>query len=81
MPATLEALIRKTPNAMGGAACIRRTRIAVWTLAELKRLGLTDTQLLADYPGLSAEDLEAAWEYQRSHADEIDIAIRTNNEA
>lgn len=83
MPATSEALIQKTPNVMGGEACIRRTRIAVWGLVSMKRLGFTDQQLVhEDYPGqLTQEDLDAAWAYYATHPVEIDEAIRRNEEA
>ena len=78
---TDEPLIQKTPNVMGGEACIRRTRIAVWGLVEARRLGITDAQLLVDFPTLSQEDLDAAWAYYAANPEEIERAIRENNEA
>lgn len=68
-------LIRKTPGVCGGHACIRETRVPVWTLQRLRELGATDRQLLADFPSLSPTDLAAAWEYSATHADEIRDAI------
>ena len=68
-------LIRKTPGVAGGSACVRDTRIAVWTLWRLRELGRTDAQLLEDYPSLTAQDLSAAWDYARRNADEIRDAI------
>ena len=65
---------------MGGEACVRRTRIAVWMLIESKQLGSTDAKLLHNYPALTADDLAAAWEYARVNRDEIEDAIRRNNE-
>ena len=76
-----EGLIQKTPGVIGGDACIRRTRIAVWMLVEARRLGITDEQLLRDYPGLTREDLDAAWAYHAAHPEEIETAIRENYEA
>ena len=76
-----EPLIQKTPDVMGGEACIRRSRIAVYNLVESKRLGRTDRQLLFDFPTLSQADLDAAWAYYAAHPEEIDTAIRENNEA
>jgi uncharacterized protein (DUF433 family) len=73
--------IRKTPNIMGGKACIRQTRIAVWTLVEWKHLGVSDARLLSDYPDLTADDLQAASDYYEEHAAEIDADIRENNRA
>jgi uncharacterized protein (DUF433 family) len=75
-----EPLIRKTPNVMGGEACIRRTRIPVWGLVESKQLGLTDARLLMDYPTLTQQDLDAAWEYYAAHPEEVETAIHVNNE-
>jgi len=77
MPATkkLLSLIHKTPDVCGGDACIRDTRIMVWLLVALKHEGLADEEILADYPGLTAEDLAAAWQYYGQHRDEIDDAI------
>ena len=54
---------------------MRDTRIAVWTLVELKKLGRAEAGLLADYPGLTQEDLDAVWGYYREHTDEIEKAI------
>ncbi len=81
MATTTEAAIQKTPDVMGGEACIRRTRIAVWGLVVLKRLEFTDDRLLANYPGLTQDDLDAAWAYFAAYPAEIEDAIRRNDEA
>ena len=78
---TAEHLIQKTPGVIGGDSCIRRTRIAVWMLVNARRLGITDEQLLRDYPGLTQDDLNAAWVYYAAHPEEIETAIRENDEA
>ena len=81
MDAMSEPLIRKTPGVIGGDACIRRTRIAVWMLVESKQSGITDERFLSDFPGLTSEDLAAAWAYYGANRDEIEQAIRENDEA
>jgi uncharacterized protein (DUF433 family) len=78
---TAETLIRRTPGVVGGDACVRETRIAVWMLVEAQRLGRDDAELLEDYPGLTADDLRAAWEYAAAHRTEIEEAIRANEAA
>ena len=78
--ATTDLLIQKTPNVMGGEACIRRTRVTVWILVGYRRLGSSDAELLQMYPSISQDDLEAAWSYYRDHQSEIDEAIRKNEE-
>src|SRR5687768_4497871 len=74
-PANAGERIRKTPGVVGGDARVRDTRIPVWTLVELRKQGRTDEQLVEDFPGLTRDDLHAAWDYYRRHAAEIDEAI------
>ena len=73
--------IEKTPNVCGGDARIAGTRIPIWSLIESRRLGITEAQLLDDYPHISAADLANAWAYADAHQDEIEEAIRKNEEA
>jgi uncharacterized protein (DUF433 family) len=42
--------IEKTENVMGGAACIRQTRIPVWLLEQARRQGAGEIDLLRNYP-------------------------------
>ncbi|HEX5271071.1 MAG TPA: DUF433 domain-containing protein [Gemmataceae bacterium] len=72
--------ISKRPNYCGGDACVRDTRIPVWVLANFRRLGAGDAEILRAYPGLTPADLEAAREYVAPNAEEIDRAIRENEE-
>ena len=67
--------IEATAGVMGGAACVRHTRIAVWLLVQWRRQGLSDLELLQNYPQLTAEDLANAWAYARSHRPEIEAEI------
>lgn len=73
--------ITKTPGVCGGEACIAGTRIAVWLLVEAQQLGISEAQLLQDYPHITAADLVNAWAYADAHPEEIAAAIRANNEA
>jgi len=70
-----KTVIKHTPGVCGGNACIRNTRIPVWTLVSLRSQGAKDKELLEDYPSLHQTDLEAAWIYYQQHQDEIDRAI------
>lgn len=79
MPAATDR-ITKTPGVHGGDACIRGHRIPVWVLVGYRRLGKSDAALLRDYPSLTPADLEAAWQYAAANPDEIDNAIRENEE-
>lgn len=73
--------IEKTPGVCGGDACIVNTRIPVWGLVNARRIGYSETDLLESYPTLCAADLANAWAYAETYPDEIEIAIRENEEA
>lgn len=75
------SLIVKTPDVCGGAACMIRTRIPVWVLEQMRRLGVPEVEILQSFPSLKAVDLVQAWSYANQHRDEIDAAIRLNEEA
>ncbi len=72
-----DGFIRHTDGVVGGDACVRDTRIPVWTLVQLKKLGRTEAELRTDFPGLTQDDLDAVWAYYRDHMDEIENAIAT----
>ncbi|HEY9850078.1 MAG TPA: DUF433 domain-containing protein [Leptolyngbyaceae cyanobacterium] len=73
--------IKKIEGVMGGDACVSNTRIPVWLLVSYRRLGATDTDILQDYPDLSAADLINAFAYAEAHSHEIEMAIRRQKEA
>ena len=73
--------IETNPDVCGGEPCIVRTRIPVWLLEQARRLGTSESDLLAIYPSLRAEDLASAWAYVRTHKHEIEQEIRENEAA
>jgi len=73
--------IEKMPSVAGGAACVVRTRIPVWVLDGFRRQGWSEARILENYPTLRAADLVNAWAYADAHPDEIEQAIRENEEA
>jgi type III restriction enzyme len=73
--------ITKTPGVCGGDACIRHTRITVWGLVAWRRLGLSDAEIRRHVPAVTQEDLAVAWDYYEHNREEIDQAIRENEEA
>jgi uncharacterized protein (DUF433 family) len=73
--------IVKTAEICGGDARLKGTRISVWGLEEWRRLGWSNSRILDAYPQLKPEDLAAARAYVASHPEEIEEAIRQNQEA
>jgi uncharacterized protein (DUF433 family) len=70
-------VIRKR-GVCGGVAIVAGTRIPVWVLIQAKRLGLSDSDLLLDYPQLSKAQLSAAWRYADANPEEIELQIAKN---
>ena len=63
---------------MGGAPCIRGTRIPVATVIGLLAQGHSIDEVLADYPQLSAEDGRAALEFAATAVSERQVPLRTS---
>jgi uncharacterized protein (DUF433 family) len=75
------AVIRKTPGVIGGDACVGNRRIAVWMLVQARNVGMTDDEIRNQYEQpLSEAELAAAWDYYAGQREEIDQAIRENEE-
>jgi uncharacterized protein (DUF433 family) len=73
--------IQKTRGVCGGEACIRTTRYTVAGLVQWRRLGLSDEKILGEHPDLTQADLDAAWDYYECNAEEIDAAIKDDEDA
>jgi uncharacterized protein (DUF433 family) len=63
--------IRKTPAVCGGRACIEGTRVPVWTLVQFRQEGLTEIEILYNFPALTPVDLKNAWAYHLANPEEI----------
>jgi uncharacterized protein (DUF433 family) len=72
---TLQKPIQMTPGVCGRVARVRNTRIPVWTLVAYRQQGAPDAELLANYPGVTETDLQAAWAYYEANQEEIDRLI------
>lgn len=71
----MKRLIQKNSQIAGGQACIRSTRIPVWTLIALSQQGMEDARILQNFPGLTPLDLLAARRYYQINPTEIDALI------
>ena len=55
----LDDYITITPGVRSGKPCIKGTRITVYDVLEYLAGGMTEAQILADFPGLRPEDIRA----------------------
>ena len=57
------------PNQCGGRPCIRGMRIRVKDVLDLLAAKVSTAEILADYPDLEAEDIQACLEYAAAQLD------------
>ena len=48
-----------TPGVRSGKPCIKGTRVTVYDVLEYLAGGMTEAQILADFPDLTVEDIRA----------------------
>lgn len=58
-PVNYEHIITIEPGKRGGKPCIRGLRITVYDVLDYLAGGMTEQEILADFPDLNAEDLKA----------------------
>jgi len=51
------------PTIRSGKPCIKGTRITVYDILDYLAGGMTETQILRDFPTLTREDIKAALEF------------------
>jgi uncharacterized protein (DUF433 family) len=61
------ALVVSDPDIRGGEPVVRGTRVPVFAVADAKRQGAPDSELLEDFPSLTAASLDAALTYAATH--------------
>ena len=57
------------PDQCGGRPCIRGMRIRVKDVLDLLAAGVSEADILADYPDLEAEDIRASLAYAAEESD------------
>jgi uncharacterized protein (DUF433 family) len=73
----MELLRRIThdPAMMGGRPCIRGMRVTVGTIVGLLAAGRTHQEILAAYPYLEHDDIQAALAYAAWRTEEVDVPL------
>jgi uncharacterized protein (DUF433 family) len=68
--------ITADPEVMAGVPCVRGTRIPVATVVGMVAEGMTEEEILRDYPQLSAEDVREALRFAAAAVDERTLPLR-----
>jgi len=63
MPSDLEKRISFNPRQCGGQACIRGLRIRVSDILEMLAQGVSQEEILADFPDLELADILACFHF------------------
>jgi uncharacterized protein (DUF433 family) len=63
------------PRQMGGLPCIRHLRIPVAAVVDMVSEGMTDAQILKDYPDLQAADIKEALRFAAEAVRESELPI------
>jgi uncharacterized protein (DUF433 family) len=58
-----QSIIRRNPNKRFGKPCVRETRITVYDVLGWLAAGMTNEEILADFPELTIEDIQACLAY------------------
>ena len=67
--------ITVNPNQMGGVPCIRGLRLPVATVLRMLAGGMTEREILADYPELQVEDIRECLRFAAVSAMERELAV------
>jgi uncharacterized protein (DUF433 family) len=59
----MPARITIEPGKRSGQPCVRGLRITVWDVLSWLAAGMTERQILDDYPELEADDFRAVYEF------------------
>ncbi|MDE0206408.1 MAG: DUF433 domain-containing protein [Candidatus Tectomicrobia bacterium] len=59
MPSHYTEIVTVEPGRRGGKPCIRGLRITVYDILEYLASGMTEAEIIADFPDLTREDIRA----------------------
>lgn len=78
MASDLLARVTHDPRVMGGRPCLRGMRVTVGTIVGLLASGHTEAEVLAAYPYLEREDIQAALSYAAWRAEEVELPLKAS---
>lgn len=63
------------PNQMGGVPCVRGLRIPVATVLRMLAAGMSEAEILGEYPDLEVEDIRECLRYAAVSAMERELPL------
>jgi uncharacterized protein (DUF433 family) len=80
MKETWQSRITIEPGKRGGPPCIRGMRITVYDVLSYFAAGMTQQEILDDFPYLTAEDIQACFAFAAERVRERSFHIGFSNE-
>ncbi len=74
MSAPYQSIITIEPGKRGGRPCIRGMRITVYDILSYLAAAMTPQQILADFPYLTADDIQACLAYAAERERQMTLA-------
>ena len=68
-------IITIEPGKRSGKPCIRGTRMTVYDVLEYLASGMTEAEILADFPAITTEDIRACVTYSSYQENATDVTI------
>jgi len=68
-----QARITVEPGKMGGKPCIRGLRFTIYDLMSYLASGMTEEEILAEFPDLEKEDFPAVYDYFAHIPDRVSV--------
>ena len=78
MATDLLARVTHDASVMGGRPCIRGMRVTVGTIVGLLAAGRSVDDVLAAYPYLEKDDIQAALAYAAWRSEEIEVPLKAS---
>jgi uncharacterized protein (DUF433 family) len=78
MATELLTRITRDSAVMGGRPCIRGMRVTVGTILGLLATGASTEEVLAAYPYLEKEDIQASLAYAAWRSEEIEVPLKAS---
>lgn len=58
-----KSIIKRNPNKRFGKPCVRDTRISVFDVLDWLAVGMTYSEIIADFPEITMDDIKACLAY------------------
>lgn len=69
-----KSIIKRNPNKRFGKPCVRETRITVFDVLGWLAAGMTYSEIIADFPELTMEDIKACLAYAADREHKLQYA-------